>query len=693
MTDEQGKIDGTEAVSLQRALAALNATQQRLASSDTRYRAIVENAVDAIITIDECGLIESINPSAVRMFEYSKEELIGRNVSMLVPSPDREKHDDYIRQYLKTGKARIIGIGRDVEGVRKSGERFPMRLSIGESELDGRHFFTGIIQDLTDRRRYDESVQLISAIVESSNDAIIGLTLDGTLSSWNGGAERLCGYTASEMIGRPFSTIIPIDQRICVTEARARVERGESVMGSEMSWLRRDGAAVSVIVNLSPIRDADGDVVGASVVAHDTTPKKKAERDLEDINRRLMIAIDQAQSASEAKTQFVANMSHEIRTPMTAILGYISVLSEKIREPDGDVGEALDSICRNGHQLLQLIDDILDFAKLEAGKLEQEFSRFSPMELVEGVLAPMRERASKKGLVLQLKCQEEIPSTIETDASRLRQILENLIDNALKFTEVGHVTLTLRRVVEAGESFLEFAVADSGIGIDPARVGELFEPFSQADTSMSRRFGGTGLGLSVCARLVKLLGGEIRASGLVGQGSEFSFTIPMRSSINPTTGRQTDAKTSESTLASDGGTDRLEGCHVLLVEDGIDNQRLYRRLLVNAGACVEVVSNGAEAVDQLVSRRERNALPDIVLMDMQMPVMDGYLATRTLRDKEFTLPIIALTAHAMSNDRARCIGVGCDDYLSKPVDRKLLVSRIRQWLGPQEPSPAQHVHI
>lgn len=695
-----------DAVPLERALAALTRAQQHVLSNEARYQAIIENAVDAIITIDEDGTVESVNPSAVRLFEYSETELVGQNVSLLVPSPDRERHDEYIRRYLATGNARIIGIGRDVEGVKKSGERFPMRLSIGQSELDGRHFFTGIIQDLSERKRYAESIRLMSAIVESSNDAIIALTLDGVVSSWNGSAERLCGIRAQEMIGQRWTAFVPREHREQMSDLRDRTQRGDCVTGAEMRWRRNDGTSVDVEVNLAPIHGAEGDIVGISVTAHDLTRQKQAERELEDraermefmneelqrrrdeadsqrselerINGRLLIAMRDAKAAAEAKTQFVANMSHEIRTPMAAILGYISELGELPWESDSEAAEAVESIRRNGEHLLALIDDILDFSKLEAGRLRLKRTRFSPDRVVRDRLAQLETRAARKGISIQIDSQVDAAVTIESDVERFRQILDNLLDNALKFTEVGSVCVGLKMVKGEGGPLLEVCVSDTGVGFDSADAGDLFQPFSQADSSMTRAFGGTGLGLSICGRLVALLDGTIDARSRRGLGSEFRFTI----AAGPRGGGSGSVeKNAPASVASNDAS--LEGRHILLVEDGVDNQRLFKRFLTKAGAQVDVAVNGSDAVVFMNNGRETGHVPDLVVMDMQMPVMDGYEATRRLRASNFSLPIVALTAHAMEHDRARCLDAGCDDYLAKPVDRKALIATLCRWLEPR----------
>lgn len=710
--DKFQRPSGTSRASVSAALADAN---QRARATDARYQAIVENAVDAIITIDEDGVIESVNPSGTRLFEYSESELVGQNVSMLVPSPDRERHDEYIRRYLETGKGRIIGIGREVEGVKKSGRRFPMRLSLGHFEIDGRHFFTGIIQDLSERRRYDESVRLIAAIVESSNDAIIGLLPDGTVSSWNNGAERLCGYRADEMLGERIDVILPHNERAAFADCCKRVQRGASLSGIGMILRCNDGSNVPVDLNLAPIHGASGTVVGASMAAHDTARQKQAERELqeraarmeamnaelqrrrdeaetqrremEEINSQLMIAMQEAQKAAEAKTQFLANMSHEIRTPMTAILGFVSELAERNNDPEFDSSEAIDVIRRNGSHLLALIDDVLDLSKLESGRLELTRSKFNPMEVAREVMAPFELCARNKRLDFRLQCEADVPTTIESDATRFRQILVNLIDNALKFTEVGRIEVRLGRSTREASAMLNVRVIDTGIGIDDRETARLFAPFSQGDTSMTRAFGGAGLGLSLCAGLVELLGGEIGATGKSGRGSEFWFSIPLGLDAGLDESA-TDRSGIPPAAIVDGSTaECLKGYHVLLVEDGVDNQRLYRRFLFRAGAEVSLAVNGSDAVSHMLSARESGRVPDIVVMDMQMPVMDGYAATRALRGAGFEVPIVALTAHAMTYDRDRCLEAGCDDYLPKPVDKKTLFAVLSGWL--REPGLAR----
>ncbi len=354
------------------------------------------------------------------------------------------------------------------------------------------------------------------------------------------------------------------------------------------------------------------------------------------------------------------------RTPMTAILGYSHILLTGAHEEE--TTEACRIIKRNGEHLLHVINDILDLSKIEAGKQDMDFQPCSLRQLVSEVISTMQVRADAKGFPLSVEFKEKIPDKILTAPIRLRQILVNLIGNAIKFTETGGVRVVVQNdaTSNAGE-ILRFDIVDTGTGIDENQIPLLFQPFSQVDGSARRRFGGTGLGLAISKRLAQMLGGGITVSSILGKGTTFSATIESRSvsgSGNP----------DHSTAAGEHQPSATEiaptlDCRILLAEDGPDNQRLIAFLLRNAGADVTVVEDGQKAVQYLVGQAAEQRPFDIVLMDMQMPVLDGYEATRTLRKSGYQGPIIALTAHAMMEDRQRCLDAGCDEYLQKPVER------------------------
>ena len=409
-----------------------------------------------------------------------------------------------------------------------------------------------------------------------------------------------------------------------------------------------------------------------------------------------------AEAASRAKGQFLANMSHEIRTPMTAILGFTDILLADLKEPE--LIDAAQTVKRNGEHLLRLINDILDISKIEAGRMNVENMSWSPRQVVEDVVSLMHVRADAKGLTLRQEYEGPVPETITTDPARLRQILVNLVGNAIKFTDIGGVRIVTRLLQDAGEEpKLSVEVIDTGIGISEASIGQLFQPFTQVDASASRKYEGTGLGLSISRQLAQALGGDVTARSELGQGSTFTATI----AAGPLEGvrlveylRETPPD-DEHPNASMGEPRQSLHCRILLAEDIPDNQRLIASVLRKAGATVEIAHNGREAVNKAMATLPGlNGTPadpigsfDVILMDMQMPLLDGYAATRRLRKEEYTGPIIALTAHAMTHDRQKCLDAGCNDFLSKPVDRKRLVKMVAQWAtSRQELAPATGGH-
>ncbi len=535
------------------------------------------------------------------------------------------------------------------------------------------------------------SEQRYRTYIDNSPTAVFIADATGRYVEVNRAACDLIGYSEEELLDRSIPDIV----------AREDIERAESAfrrlvatgtgVQEEFAFIRKDRSTLFMLVNAVPT--AQDRVIAFCI---DSTERKLAEERqklynavLEDQRRAMQELYESAESATCAKSEFLANMSHEIRTPMTAILGYADILAGQLE--NAEHLEALTIIRRNGDRLLRIINDILDLSKIEAGKLQIERQACSPAIVVADVVSLMRVRAEGKGFGLKVEFAGPVPETILTDVARLRQILLNLVGNAIKFTESGSVRIVVRLASrETPAPKLVYEVVDTGIGMTSAQVENLFQPFQQAEASTARKFGGSGLGLVIAKRLAEMLGGDIAVASQPGKGSSFTVSIDP----GPLAGVAMLDRPSEAVAApaahtaSQSPLPRLS-CRILLAEDGADNQRIISFLLKKAGAEVTVVENGQKAMELALAAFQGKRFDDpkepydVILMDMQMPVMDGYEATRRLRLEGYAGPIIALTAHAMAEDRQKCLDAGCDDYATKPIDRATLLGTIAGMVGKQ----------
>ncbi|MCY2955559.1 MAG: ATP-binding protein [Planctomycetota bacterium] len=537
------------------------------------------------------------------------------------------------------------------------------------------------------------------AIFEASRDGIVVVDHLGRIHSFSPSAETMFGWFAGDIIGHNIKELMPDvnAHRPDPALRRRNLDEGPTTSSQRTVLGRRaDGSAFPLSIYVKRISRPGAEPMFCHVF-RDQTEQAAIERasigharQIESANVQLAQskfeaedARAQAEAANRSKSEFLANMSHEIRTPMTAILGFAENLMDPALAQE-ERHEAVETILRNGDHLMTLIDDILDLSKIEAGKLTIERIDVSPSELLEDVARLMRVRTDAKQLRLSVCSKGPLPATITTDPTRLRQVLINLCGNAIKFTEAGTITLTAQILPpHDGQSLLQIEVRDTGIGMTAQQIATLFRPFTQADSSTTRRFGGTGLGLSISKRLVEMLGGSIDVNSEPGIGSSFTFTIEPGDLRAILLVQPEFLPPNEAAVIPLGkparATSLLRG-HILLAEDGPDNQRLISHLLHKFGVEVTVVADGKSAVDRALAAETGDQPFDLILMDMQMPVMDGYQATGELRSKGYEKPIVALTANTMSGDRERCLAAGCTDFTQKPVERQTLLSVLERLL-------------
>ena len=667
--DSRKRITG--AMSVATDITARVAIQDELKRKEEFYRSLIETLPDTVMTVDQSGTIRFVGGAGPRNFGYSADQVVGHSALNFI---HRENQADQKRLMGAAFENPGTVIGSEARALVPNGIWVPVEL-MGRVAPgpDGQPILIVTMRNIAERKQAQEELrrreEYYRTLIEASSDLIVVIDIRGVVIFAGGQGLRDIAESSVEVIGLPASDFEHPDDvaeqiktvawsfdnpgRIVRTEVRLRGVGGD--------WIPFEFAG-RVIAGL----DGMPRLV--------TTGRNIAER--KRIESELAAARDAALAASRAKSDFVSSMSHEIRTPMNAILGMADLLWET--DLSSDQRRSLGTIISNGNSLLELINSVLDFAKVESGKMSLELTSFDLRDLVERVRELFEVRAREKNLELSAKIAAGIPAVVCGDPMRLRQILINLVANAIKFTERGTVAIEAAQAMASanrGAALVQFTVADTGIGLTPGQLEMIFSPFTQADSSTTRKYGGSGLGLAIAARLAALMDGKIWAESSPGIGSRFHFTARLEPAC---------ADFSEAATQSSSSPARIvdRPLRILLADDSPDNRMLIAAYLKKTPYRLETAENGQIAYQKYVA-----AGADLILMDIQMPVLDGYGAIKMIRSHELETaqartPIIALSASALEDSVSRSIGAGCDLHVSKPVKRATLLEAIAAAVEP-----------
>lgn len=691
LNEKTGELESTniELRNSNERLVAINFERSQLLTAlqknEDQLRLLLDSTAEAIYGTDTNGICTFCNTACLKLLGYERpEELIGENIHRKIHYR-RKDGSPYPEHECNIFKSFQMGEGIHVEGElfwKSDGNSVVVEFwSYPQYRNNVIVGSVATFMDISQRVAAQEKLVMLSKAIENSPAAVVITDYNGIIEYVNPKFTEITGYPPEEAIGQnPRILNAGIQSPEFYTELWETLNRGHEWRG-EFCNRKKNGEIHWESASISPIRNDLKQITHFVAVKEDITERKF-------IAEELYRAKEAAEAGNRSKSEFLANMSHEIRTPLNAILGFSDLALETDLTPEQH--DYLTQVNFAGSALLRIINDILDLSKIEAGQLDIEQVSFSLQELLDNTLCLFREQAKAKGITLELELASALPAHSTGDPLRIGQILTNLIGNAIKFTEKGTVRVSLSLKESAPEKTeLLFEVQDSGIGISPKSLAELFQPFTQADSSITRKFGGTGLGLSISKRLVNLMGGTIWAESTLGKGSTFCFIIPFGEAAAQTAHAPAMAASHETGLPSFQHPDQpksLQGIRILLAEDNEINCLLTTEMLKRNGIAVDIATDGIQAVSRVL---HETVSYDLVLMDIQMPGMDGCEATRKIRsDPRFAaLPIIAVTAHAYAEEQHRCREAGMNDHIVKPLNSKLLFDTIEKWL--QKPKPAQ----
>jgi PAS domain S-box-containing protein len=636
--------------------ASPNRAEQALLDSEARLRGIVDTAVDGILTIDEAGTVEWVNPAALRIFGYTAEELIGRNVKMIMPEPYRSEHDRYLESYRRTGERKIIGHGREVMGLRKDSSTFPVDLAVSEVYLGDRRIFTGIVRDVTERKRAEEALRdseaRIKAIVDTAVDGIITIDEQGNIEWLNPAALRTFGYTGEELLGKNVKVLMPEPYHSQHDGYLDNYRRTgiKKIIGSgrEVIGLRKDGSTFPMELAVSEVPLGNRRLFTG--IVRNISERKEVEEDL----RR---AKEAAEAANKAKDHFLAVVSHELRTPLNPILTTASFL-ETSREVPPELREHIVTIRRNVEQEARIVDDLLNLTRLQRNKIELHFEAIDAHGAVRNALAQFQQEIDAKniGVFIALRAKQH---HVWADPGRIQQVLSNLLSNAVKFTpEGGQLTL---RSSNTPDAKLRLEVSDAGIGIEADMLPRLFSPFEQGERTRSRKYGGLGLGLVISKGIMDLHGGALTASS---EGRDKGATFALELATVPPVEEPRPPVPNE--------PQHLGRCSILLVEDHADTLMIMTQVLKRLGFSVITAKSVGEALDAAATSKF-----DLLVSDIGLPDGSGLDIMRMVREK-YGVRGIALSGFGQEEDVVRSRDAGFAEHLVKPVDFQRLERVIRR---------------